>query len=101
MDLDQGGGNQANTVALAAPPALAGFVERIWVSEWVVPPWVQRWRVVADDAPHIIWHLLDGSTRAAGQGIGVVGARSVHFDAGQAPAGDRCARGAPRTSVCR
>jgi AraC-like DNA-binding protein len=77
--LDQGGWGRADLVMLPPLPSLAEVIEFIWVDTWNAarrPP--TRFRIVADDAPHIIWHVHGGRHRS--QTLGVVGARSTFSD---------------------
>jgi AraC-like DNA-binding protein len=77
--LDHGGWGLADLTVLAPMPSLSDVIEFIWIDTWSSnrrPP--RRFRIVADDAPHIIWHAHRGRRRS--QTLGIVGARSTFHD---------------------
>ena len=81
VTLDQAGSARAALSIIAPSAPLAGVVEHVWVEEQErVPAGGSRaWRIVPDDAPHVLWH------RYARHGIVrhrllLVGARSVFAD---------------------
>src|SRR4051812_13612090 len=75
--LDQGGRRRSLSTILAPPPALASVVESMWIDEWPRRTVSGAWRIVADDAPHIIWHLLDDPAGRRRDRICLVGARTT------------------------
>ena len=79
VTLDQAG-SSTNLSLLAPPPPLAAVVELAWIEETASTPTagVRPWRIVPDDAPHLLWHRYDGA-RDSSQ-LMLVGARSVFTD---------------------
>jgi AraC-like DNA-binding protein len=77
--LDQGGWRRAHQTLFAPPPTLAGVVSSMAIDEW--PRGAGRvgpYRVVADDAPCIVWHSSRGRRRT--ETLNVVGARRTYVD---------------------
>lgn len=78
ITIDQGGAG-AHAVRVVRPPGeLAALVDHFWVDERANVP-CPAWRIVPDDAPHIIF----SETVMAGQSryrLVVVGARTIHVD---------------------
>lgn len=77
--LDHGGWGRNSIMLLEPAPSIAHAVESFWIDEWSErqrPS--RRFRIVADDAPHIIWHIFRGRHRT--ESLGVVGARSTYQD---------------------
>ena len=74
MTLDEGGWRRSAVRVIAPPTALKGIVELFWIDEWSAAETSGRqFRVVADDAPHVLWHVSrDGARRV--QRLTVVGA---------------------------
>ena len=80
MTLDQGGQRRAVQRVFRADTTLSDLVEFAWVDDWVAhPPAQPVWRVVADDAPHLIWHFYDETAGLADRAE-LVGARRTFFD---------------------
>ena len=69
-------------VRLVAPPAtLRDVVEFFWLDEWSDDATTSHsFRIVADDAPHILWYL-SGDRLLRTQRLSVAGARAWHHDA--------------------
>ena len=77
--IDHGGWGRQHLTLLAPASSLADVVEMFWVDEWHARPRLRRpFRIVADDAPHLIWHLHRGRHRRAS--LDLVGARSTYRD---------------------
>jgi AraC-like DNA-binding protein len=72
VTLDEAGRGVPSLRFIAPPADLAGIVEHIWVEENSAST-RRGWRIVPDDAPHVLWH--EYASRAE---VHVVGARS-HF----------------------
>jgi len=81
MTLDEGGWRRP-MVRLVTPPAiLRDVVEFFWVDEWGDDAaTAHSFRVVADDAPHILWYL-SGDRVLRTQRLSVAGARAWYHDA--------------------
>lgn len=80
ITLDQAGKGRA-WLALAAPGApLARMAECCWIQARPVPG-VGHWRIVPDDAPHLLWHRYRDDAGGARSRLLVVGARTVYTDA--------------------
>ena len=77
---DEGGWRRSAVRVIAPPTALKGIVELFWIDEWSAAETSGRqFRVVADDAPHVLWHVSrDGARRV--QRLTVVGSRAWHHD---------------------
>jgi AraC-like DNA-binding protein len=81
MTLDEGGWRRPNVRLVAPPSELRDVVEFLWVDEWVDEATASHsFRVVADDAPHILWYL-SGDDVLRTQRLFVAGARTRHHDA--------------------
>jgi AraC-like DNA-binding protein len=82
VTLDQAGWNRAALVILPAPPTLADVVDFLWVDERPrLSPRSHAWRIVADDAPHVIYaRFVDARTGTEGHRLHVVGARPLYTD---------------------
>src|SRR4029079_1313399 len=79
MTLDEGGWRRSAVKVIAPPTGLRGIVELFWIDEWSAAETSGRqFRVVADDAPHVLWHVGDGARRV--QRLSVVGSRACHHD---------------------
>jgi AraC-like DNA-binding protein len=81
VTLDQAGWNRAMVVLFPAPPLLSDLVEFLWVDER--PRWSPRrheWRVVADDAAHVIYARFRDEHGVERQRLHVVGARTRYVD---------------------
>jgi len=81
MTLDEGGWRRP-MVRLVAPPAiLRDVVEFFWIDEWCDDAMTAHsFRIVADDAPHILWYL-SGDRVLRTQRLSVAGARAWYHDA--------------------
>ena len=80
MTLDEGGWRRPNAQIVAPPPALRDVIEFFWIDEWSDDTATDHsFRVVADDAPHILWYLSGGRSLRT-QRLSVAGARAVHCD---------------------
>lgn len=80
MTLDEGGWRRP-MVRLVAPAAiLRDVVEFFWVDEWFDDATAHSFRIVADDAPHILWYL-SGDRLLRTQRLSVAGARARYHDA--------------------
>jgi AraC-like DNA-binding protein len=75
ISLDQAGRALPGARLTLPPPALAEWVSEAWVDDAAGP----RWRIVADDAPHLIYSETDapGGVRRR---LALVGARSSYVD---------------------
>ncbi len=76
VTLDQGGRGRSALRLIPPPPDLCSTVEHFWVQD--PPPDdapAQRWRVVSDDAPHLV-----GKVTPRGCSLTLVGARTRHVD---------------------
>lgn len=82
VTLDQAGWRRATLAILPPPSALEPIVDFLWVDERPrLSPKSHEWRVVADDAPHIIYaRFTDARTGSEGHRLHVVGARSRYTD---------------------
>jgi len=80
VTLDQAGWNHAAVVMMPVPLSLQEFVELMWIDERPRLALDQRpWRVVADDAPHVIYYrYVDHDAHTVRHQLNVVGARA-HF----------------------
>ena len=79
MTLDEGGWRRRAVKVIAPPTGLRGIVELFWIDEWSAAETSGRqFRVVADDAPHLLWHVGDGARGA--QRLSMVGSRACHHD---------------------
>jgi hypothetical protein len=77
--LDHGGWGRADLAVLQPVAPLSGVVEFFWIDEWSSRRRPSRqFRIVADDAPHVIWHVYGGRHRS--QTLGLVGGRSTYRD---------------------
>ena len=74
VTLDQAGLNHTAVVMLAVPPSLQSVVELFWIDERPrLALHSPQWRVVADDAPHLIYYrYLDDDARAERHRLNVV-----------------------------
>jgi len=81
MTLDEGGWRRPNVRLVMPPTELRDVVEFFWLDEWNdAATTAHSFRIVADDAPHILWYLSgDGVLRT--QRLSVAGARAWHHDA--------------------
>jgi AraC-like DNA-binding protein len=82
VTLDQAGWMRASLVMMPAPARLADVVDFLWVDERPrLSPMSHQWRIVADDAPHIIYgRFIDARTHAERHRLHVVGARPFYAD---------------------
>jgi len=81
MTLDEGGWRRPNVRVVTPPPALRDVVELFWLDEWHdAATTAHSFRIVADDAPHILWYL-SGDRALRTQRLSVAGARAWHHDA--------------------
>jgi hypothetical protein len=82
VTLDQAGWMRAALVMMPAPPRLADVVDFLWVDERPrLSPTSHQWRIVADDAPHIIYaRFVDARTHTERHQLHVVGARPFYAD---------------------
>ena len=81
MTLDEGGWRRSTVRVFAAPPALRDLIELIWVDEWSEDETRSRqFRIVADDAAHLLW-FLGGDEGRRTERVAIVGARSRYHDA--------------------
>ena len=81
MTLDEGGWRRSAVRVVAPPPALRDLVELFWIDEWSGDEGHGRqFRIVADDAPHVLWYL-DGADGLRTQRVSLVGARAHYHDA--------------------
>lgn len=78
ITIDQGGAGSDAVLVVPPPAGLAALVEYFWIDgPGLVPS--RNWRIVPDDAPHIIF----SETTVAGHSryrLALVGARTVHAD---------------------
>jgi AraC-like DNA-binding protein len=80
MTLDEGGWRRPNVRLIAPPAVLSDVVEFFWVDEWTNDVTrAHSFRIVADDAPHILWYLT-GDELLRTQRMVIVGARARHHD---------------------
>ena len=80
MTLDEGGWRRSKVRIVAPPVSLRGVVEMFWVDEWSSTEAAARtFRVVADDAPHVLWHIAHNG-RERTRRLHIVGARAWHHD---------------------
>ena len=95
MTLDEGGWRRSVVKVIAPPTGLRGIVELFWIDEWSAAETSGRqFRVVADDAPHVLWHVVDVDGARRVQRLTVVGSRACHHDvdlSGSSPADWRAA----------
>ncbi|NOT09403.1 MAG: AraC family transcriptional regulator [Gemmatimonadales bacterium] len=76
VDLDQAGKGKSGLVVFAPPPHLHYLIEHLWIDANRPRSSTEAaWRIVPDDAPHLIWHKGNGFHR-----LGLVGARSRYVD---------------------
>lgn len=81
MTLDEGGWRRTNVRVVTPPPILRDLVELFWLDEWNdEATTAHSFRIVADDAPHILWYL-SGERVLRTQRLSVAGARSWYHDA--------------------
>jgi AraC-like DNA-binding protein len=81
MTLDEGGWRRSTVRVFAAPPALRDLIELVWVDEWSEDETRSRqFRIVADDAAHLLWYLGGADGRRT-ERVSIVGARSRYHDA--------------------
>jgi AraC-like DNA-binding protein len=82
VTLDQAGWRRDALVILPAPAIIADVVEYLWIDERSRAHVAShRWRVVADDAPHLIYvRFVDASRRIEGHRLHLVGARRRFVD---------------------
>jgi AraC-like DNA-binding protein len=74
--LAHGGRGRASLQVFAPPPALSAAVEHVCVQRYPdASPDAQPWRIVADDAPHLI-----GQCTSRGVRLVLVGARTTYMD---------------------
>lgn len=79
--LDQAGRARNDLHLLRPPPGLAGFVEFMWVQRRLQSDaTAAAWRIVADDAPHLLWHVSEVKGQQRHR-LALVGARTRHVDA--------------------
>jgi len=80
MTLDEGGWRRPAVRVISPPAEVSGIVELFWIDEWSEAETSGRqFRIVADDAPHVLWHV----SRESGQGVErltLVGSRAWHHD---------------------
>src|SRR5688500_11549095 len=82
VTLDQAGWGRTALVMLPPPPELDDLVEFLWIDarEHSVSR-SSHWRIVPDDAPHIIYaRFIDRSGRGEGHRLNVIGARRTYED---------------------
>ncbi|HXT18567.1 MAG TPA: helix-turn-helix domain-containing protein [Gemmatimonadaceae bacterium] len=78
ITLDQGGRGRATTRIIPAPPSIGAIAELLWIDSTRHDVGAtHHWTVVADDAPHLIYSLLNDG-RGDRHRLVVVGARRVH-----------------------
>jgi AraC-like DNA-binding protein len=81
MTLDEGGWRRSTVRIFAAPPTLRDLIELVWVDEWSDDETRSRqFRIVADDAAHLLWYLGGADGRRT-ERVSIVGARSRYHDA--------------------
>jgi AraC-like DNA-binding protein len=76
--IDEGGWGRDELTLLAPRAELAEVAEFFWIEEWTRRPRAGRYRIVADDAPHILWHVEGRRHRV--ERFGLIGARTAHHD---------------------
>lgn len=80
VTLDQAGWNRSTLVLQPAPLALSDLIEFLWIDERPRHSRLRhQWRVVADDAPHIIYSRFDNASGVSHR-LNVVGARTLYTD---------------------
>jgi len=80
MTLDEGGWRRPWVTIVSPPPALCGIVELFWIDEWSdAESSGRQFRVVADDAPHILWNFGRAGAHRM-QRLMLVGSRARHHD---------------------
>ena len=80
MTLDEGGWRRSSVRVVAPPAVLSAIVELFWIDEWSEAETSGRqFRIVADDAPHLLWHVSRDRERGA-QSLTLVGSRACHHD---------------------
>lgn len=80
MTLDEGGWRRPWVTVVAPPPALSEIVELFWIDEWSdAESSGRQFRVVADDAPHILWYFGRAGAHRM-QRLMLVGSRARHHD---------------------
>ena len=82
VTLDQAGLNHASVVMVPVPPSLQDVVELLWLDQRPRLSVDHRpWRVVADDAPHVIYYrYLSDDARTIRHRLNAVGARGHYTD---------------------
>ena len=81
MTLDEGGWRRRNVRVITPPAVLRDVVEFFWIDEWCdEAATAHSFRIVADDAPHILWYL-SGRHVLRTQRLCAAGARAWHHDA--------------------
>ena len=81
MTLDEGGWRRSRERTIAAPPSIRDIVELFWIDEWSQAESAGRTcRIVADDAPHVLWHFVGSGSRLTTQRLTLVGSRSAYYD---------------------
>jgi AraC-like DNA-binding protein len=82
VTLDQAGRARASLVILPSPPELAHVVEFLWLDPHAHSRSAEsQWRIVPDDAPHIIYSRFTASDRHTERHrLSVVGARRHYVD---------------------
>jgi len=82
VTLDQAGWKRATVVILPAPAPVRHVVDFLWIDERPrLSPRCHQWRIVADDAPHIIYYRYsDPVARTDRHRLNVVGARHRYVD---------------------
>jgi AraC-like DNA-binding protein len=82
VTLDQAGWNRSAVIIVPAPPAIRHLVEFLWIDERPRrSPRAHQWRIVADDAPHLIYgRFSDRLRRTDLHRLHVVGARQWYTD---------------------
>ena len=82
VTLDQAGFHRATVAILPAPAPLRDVVDFLWIDErprFAVQH--RHWRVVPDDAPHLIYYrYVDGHAGSERHRLNVVGARARYAD---------------------
>jgi AraC-like DNA-binding protein len=82
VTLDQAGWRRSTLVISPPPPMLEGVIDFLWVDERPrLSPRSHEWRIVADDAAHVIYaRFTDGRTGTETHRLHVVGARPQYAD---------------------
>src|SRR5687767_6541155 len=83
VTLDQAGWRRSAVVLVPAPAAIRDLVDFLWIDERprLSPLVPHQWRVVADDAPHLIYsRTQDSLARTDHHRLHVVGARQRWVD---------------------